>query len=111
MNGPEILAFTLEVAPPCMAETLERNGLAVDEIDWFVFHQASFMLLERLREELKLPKERFVIDIENYGNTVSSTIPLALYDLAADGRLKQGDTVLTMGFGVGLSWGGTVFRW
>ena len=111
MDGPEILKFSLEVAPPCMEEALRLNGTSMDEIDWFVFHQASFMLLQKLREVLSIPEEKFVIDIEDYGNTASSTIPVALYDLERGGRLKKGDKILVMGFGVGLSWGGTVLQW
>ncbi|MDR1979090.1 MAG: ketoacyl-ACP synthase III [Synergistaceae bacterium] len=111
MDGPEILKFTLEVAPPCFDEILRFNGMTLSDVDLVVLHQASRMLLERVRDALEIPEEKFVIDIENYGNTTSSTIPLALRDAAREGRLKKGDRVVVMGFGVGLSWGGTVLRW
>ncbi|MDR3265044.1 MAG: ketoacyl-ACP synthase III [Synergistaceae bacterium] len=111
MDGPEILNFSMEVVPPCMDEILKLNKITLDEIALVVFHQASRMLLEKLRDELKIPREKFVINIENYGNTVSSTIPIALREMELAGRLKKGDRVLVMGFGVGLSWGGTVLRW
>lgn len=111
MDGPEILNFTLEVAPPCMDEVLKLNKTTLDELALVVFHQASYMLLEKLREELQIPNEKFVINIENYGNTVSCTIPITLRDMELQGRLKKGDKVLIMGFGVGLSWGGTVLQW
>ncbi|MDR2174916.1 MAG: ketoacyl-ACP synthase III [Synergistaceae bacterium] len=111
MNGPEILSFTLEVSPPCFNEVLKRNGLTLSGIDLVVLHQASRMLLEKVREALGIPEEKFVIDIENYGNTASSTIPIVLRDLELGGRLKRGSKVLLMGFGVGLSWGGTVLTW
>jgi len=111
MDGPEILKFTLEVAPPCMDEVLRKNGLTLEDIDLVVFHQASFMLLEKLREELRIPDEKFVINIGDYGNTVSSTIPLALRDMELAGRLRGGSRVLILGFGVGLSWGGAVIHW
>ncbi len=68
------------------------------------------MMLVKLRELLAIPEEKFVFNIEKYGNTVSSTIPIALYDSMQSGRLAKGDSVLVMGFGVGLSWGGTVLR-
>ena len=64
-----------------------------------------------LKEVLGIPDEKFVFAIENYGNTVSSTIPIALYDMEREGRLVRGDKVLIVGFGVGLSWGGTVLKW
>jgi 3-oxoacyl-[acyl-carrier-protein] synthase-3 len=111
MNGPEVLSFTLEVSPPCFDEVLKRNGVTLADIDLVVLHQASRMLLERVRDALNIPEEKFVVDIENYGNTTSSTIPIALRDMELAGRLKKGSKVLLMGFGVGLSWGGTVLTW
>lgn len=111
MDGPEILKFTLEVVPPCMDEIFQKNNVTLEEIDLVVFHQASFMLLEKLRGELKIPEEKFVIDMADYGNTVSSSIPLAMRDMEREGRLRAGSKVLIMGFGVGLSWGGTIIQW
>lgn len=111
MDGPEILKFTLEVAPPCMDEILAKNGVTEGDIKLVVLHQASITVLEKLRAELGIPEEKFVVNIGEYGNTVSSTIPIALRDAERDGRLKRGDKVLIMGFGVGLSWGGTVLTW
>ncbi|MDR2529239.1 MAG: ketoacyl-ACP synthase III [Synergistaceae bacterium] len=111
MDGPDILEFTLSVAPACLDEVLRLNDLTLADIDLFVLHQASRTLLEKVRAELSLPEEKFVFDIENYGNTASSTIPIALRDMEREGRLKKGSQVLIMGFGVGLSWGGAVLRW
>lgn len=110
MDGPEILKFSMEVAPGCMNDTLERNGTSVGGLRLVVLHQASHMMLVKLRELLSIPEEKFVFNIEKYGNTVSSTIPIALYDSMKSGRLGKGDSVLVMGFGVGLSWGGTVLH-
>ena len=110
MDGPEILKFSMEVAPGCMNDTLERNGPSLEGLRLVVLHQASHMMLVKLRELLSIPEEKFVFNIEKYGNTVSSTIPIALYDSMQSGRLGKGDSVLVMGFGVGLSWGGTVLR-
>ena len=110
MDGPEILKFSMEVAPSCMNDTLERNRTSLEHLRLVVLHQASHMMLVKLRELLAIPEEKFVFNIEKYGNTVSSTIPIALYDSMQSGRLGKGDSVLVMGFGVGLSWGGTVLR-
>lgn len=110
MDGPEILKFSMEVAPDCMNDTLERNGTSLEALRLVVLHQASHMMLVKLRELLAIPEEKFVFNIEKYGNTVSSTIPIALYDSMKSGRLGKGDSVLVMGFGVGLSWGGTVLH-
>ncbi|MDR1621230.1 MAG: ketoacyl-ACP synthase III [Synergistaceae bacterium] len=111
MDGPEVLKFTLDVAPPCFHEILKLNGVGLSDVKLVVLHQASRMLLEKVRDALQVPEEKFVIDIENYGNTTSSTIPIALRDMEREGRLTEGDRVMVMGFGVGLSWGGTVLRW
>ena len=110
MDGPEILKFSMEVAPGCMNDTLARNGTSLEGLRLVVLHQASHMMLVKLREVLSIPEEKFVFNIEKYGNTVSSTIPIALYDSMKSGRLGKGDSVLVMGFGVGLSWGGTVLH-
>ena len=111
MDGPEVLKFTLDVAPPCFHKILELNGVKLSDLKLVILHQASRMLLERVRDALQIPEEKFVIDIENYGNTTSSTIPIALWDMEREERLVKGDIVAVMGFGVGLSWGGTVLRW
>lgn len=111
MDGPEILKFTMEVADLCMKNVFRKNGVTMDDIDLVVPHQASMMVLENLRDGLGIPPEKFVINIENYGNTTSSTIPITLRDAARDGRLKKGGKVLLMGFGVGLSWGGVIIEW
>jgi 3-oxoacyl-[acyl-carrier-protein] synthase-3 len=83
----------------------------VDDIDLFVFHQASKMLLDHLRRKLRIPEERFCMAMEDCGNTVSSTIPIALKRASETGALKPGDSVLLAGFGVGYSWAGTIIRW
>ena len=111
MDGPGVLDFTLEISPDCLKETLKNNGVELSDIKLVVFHQASRMLLEKVRGVLGIPEEKFVFNMENYGNTVSSTIPIALRDSELSGRLKKGDKVLLMGFGVGLSWGGVVLDW
>lgn len=110
MNGPEILLFTMKVVPKLVAQILEKNKLTMDEIDWFVFHQANTFILKELRKKLKIPEEKFIVDMEDVGNTVSSTIPLVLKRQADIGRFHRGDRLLLAGFGVGLSWGGTVIR-
>ena len=91
MDGPEILKFSMEVAPDCMNDTLERNGTSLEGLRLVVLHQASHMMLVKLREVLAIPEEKFVFNIEKYGNTVSSTIPIALYDSMQFGRLAKGD--------------------
>ncbi|MDR6544450.1 3-oxoacyl-[acyl-carrier-protein] synthase-3 [Chryseobacterium rhizosphaerae] len=108
MNGPEIFNFTIENIPGLVKETMEVNGLTMDDIDHFVFHQANSFMLNYLRKKTKIPTEKFYIDMEKTGNTVSATIPIALKNMMDKGILKKSDKVLLAGFGVGYSWGATV---
>ncbi len=111
MDGPEIFNFTLEVVPTTMADVLAKNGLQKKDIDLFVFHQANAFMLNTIRKVNLIPRDKFYVDMEDTGNTVSSTIPIALYRAAHKGVLKPGMKVLIMGFGVGLSWGATILTW
>jgi 3-oxoacyl-[acyl-carrier-protein] synthase-3 len=108
MDGPEIFAFAMDIAPKTIESVLEKNNLTVGDIDLFVFHQANKYMLETIRKLLDLPEDKFYIHLETTGNTVSSTIPIALCQLNDAGRLRAGMRILLMGFGVGLSWGATV---
>ncbi len=110
MNGPEVFSFAVREVPPVVESCLGLNGMAMDEIDLFVFHQATDMMLTKLRDVIEIPEDRFIIDIEETGNTVSSTIPLALRRATERGKLLPGDKVLICGFGVGYSWGATVIK-
>jgi 3-oxoacyl-[acyl-carrier-protein] synthase-3 len=111
MNGPEIFTFTLRVVPPTVERLLVKAGKSAPDVDLYVFHQANRYMLEHLRKKLEIPQDRFVISVEACGNTVSSSIPIALADAARDGRLTRGALVMLVGFGVGYSWGGALIRW
>lgn len=110
MNGSEIFTFTLDNVPPLVKDTLAANGIGKDEVDLFVFHQANKYMLDFLRRKIKIAPERFYYALSEYGNTVSNTIPIALYDARQDGTLKQGMRVMIAGFGVGYSWGATMLN-
>jgi len=111
MDGPEIFAFTLVSVPPLVDALLTRNQMSIDDVDLFVFHQANQFMLDRLCTRMGLPEDRFFIGMHDCGNTVSSTIPIALNQALEAGRLKSGDRVALVGFGVGLSWAATMLRW
>lgn len=111
MDGPEIFNFTLRRVPEAISDTLEKAGLRMEDIDHFVFHQANAFILEHLRKKLNIPAGKLVMDLENYGNTVSSTIPLCLEHMIDAGKLKSGDKCLLLGFGVGLSWASCILEW
>src|SRR5690606_13010515 len=81
------------------------------EIDQFVFHQANRYMLEHLRDKMQIPQEKFPITLRHQGNTVSSTIPMALDQLATQGNLRPGQRLMLVGFGVGYSWGATLATW
>ena len=108
MHGGEIALFALDVVPATMTNILRKCGISKENIDYFVFHQANKFMLNFLREKCELMSAPFWNDIENYGNTVSTTIPLALADLISSEDTKNLKKVLLIGFGVGLSWGGCI---
>lgn len=111
MNGPEIFNFTLRIVPATVEAIFTRSGLTTEDIDLFVFHQANQYMLEHLRKRLGVPAEKFVVSMQKCGNTVSSTIPIALRMALESGRLRPGMKVMLLGFGVGYSWGGTIVEW
>jgi 3-oxoacyl-[acyl-carrier-protein] synthase-3 len=110
MNGSEIFVFTLASVPRLIKQVLEKANLQLEDIELFLFHQANTFMLEALRKKIGIPKEKFYLFLENCGNTVSSTIPIALQEALKTGRAKKGDRVLLAGFGVGYSWGGAVIE-
>ncbi len=111
MNGPDIFTFTLENIPQLVTDTLEKNSLGIDDVDLFIFHQANAFMLNFLRKKIRIPKEKFFIELNNTGNTVSCTIPIALEQAIEKGLVKKGDKIFLAGFGVGLSWGATVITY
>ncbi len=111
MNGREIFVFAIEAVPEAVRSLIDKAGLELEQVDRFVFHQASAKVLEALRMRLKIPRERFYVNMEDMGNTVSSTIPIALKQAHDAGFLRHGERVMVVGFGVGYSWGAALIRW
>ncbi|MFM0058073.1 ketoacyl-ACP synthase III [Paraburkholderia phytofirmans] len=106
MNGAEVMAFSLAEVPKAATSLLEKAGMDREEIDFFVLHQANRFMLEALRKKMKVPEAKFPILMEQCGNTVSSTVPLALKQMKDDGLLTHGSRLMLLGFGVGYSWAG-----
>lgn len=104
MNGGEIFSFTLHSVPAAIEALLAKAEMTLDQVDLFVFHQANRYMLDHLRKSLNIPTEKFFVYLANCGNTVSSTIPIALHEAQAGGALKPGMKVMLVGFGVGYSW-------
>lgn len=107
MNGPEIFSFTSQQIPILVKKTLKKNNLLLKDVDHFIFHQANKFMLNHIRKKCEIPEEKFIIDLENTGNTVSSTVPIVLSNLNKDIKLN---TVLLAGFGVGYSMGGCIIK-
>ena len=110
MNGGAIFNFTLDAVPELMKEVIGKNNLKKDQIDYYVFHQANKFMLNTIRKVCQLPKDKFYVNMSDLGNTVSSTVLIGLKRCLQEGSIKFGDRVMTAGFGVGLSWGGTILK-
>lgn len=110
MNGGRIFNFTLDVVPQLVGKVIEKNGLVADDVDYYVFHQANRFMLNTLRTVCGLPKDALYVNLKDTGNTVSSTVPIALKDCLQNGNIRSGMKVMVAGFGVGLSWGGTILK-
>lgn len=108
MNGPEIFSFTIKTVQAAVNKLLEICGKTLEEVDYFIFHQANEYILSHLRKKIGIPVEKFCIDMFDCGNTVSSSIPIALSRAINKGVVKPGMKVVLVGFGVGYSWGTTV---
>lgn len=106
MDGPALVDFTVEHIPQLVDDIITASELARDEVDLFLMHQATHMMLDRLRQRMDIDEQRLPLALENVGNTVSSTLPILMHDLRASGRLRPGTRSLLVGFGVGLSWAG-----
>lgn len=118
MNGAEVFRFAVSTVPDVIREALANAGLRVDDVDHFVLHQANFRIIEHVAKELGVDLSRFVVTLEESGNTSAASIPLALTaavsgnDDSSDRRtIRKGDVVVICGFGAGLSWGAAVLRW
>jgi 3-oxoacyl-[acyl-carrier-protein] synthase-3 len=111
MNSTEVFLFAVKKVPELVHQLLEKEKCTINDIDLFVFHQASYFMLEVIRKKIKVPKEKFFINIENNGNSVSSSIPVALKEAEEKGILKRGMKIMIAGFGIGYSWGGTILKY
>jgi 3-oxoacyl-[acyl-carrier-protein] synthase-3 len=111
MDGNEVYRFATRVMAQATREALGTADIELEEVDWIIPHQANIRIIAAAARGLKLPLERFVVNLERYGNTSTASIPLATVEAAEDGRLKAGDKVVFVGFGAGLTWGALVAEW
>jgi 3-oxoacyl-[acyl-carrier-protein] synthase III len=111
MNGREVFKFATRVMVYSAEKILEECGLTVEDVDVYVPHQANVRIIDHAVKKLGFPEEKVVVNVDRYGNTSSGSIPLALADAAADGRLQPGQLVLMTGMGAGLTWGSALIEW
>jgi 3-oxoacyl-[acyl-carrier-protein] synthase III len=111
MNGPEVYRFATRVLVSSAQKVLERCGRSVDEVDVYIPHQANVRIIEHAARLLGIPRDRVIVNVDRYGNTSSGSIPLALADAQAEGRLRDGALVLMTGMGAGLTWGSALLEW
>jgi len=111
MNGREVFKFATRVLVSSAQKLLDEVGMTVDDVDVYVPHQANIRIIDHAARKLGFPPEKVVVNVQRYGNTSSGSIPLALADAAADGRLKPGAKVLMTGMGAGLTWGSGLIEW
>jgi 3-oxoacyl-[acyl-carrier-protein] synthase-3 len=111
MNGREVFKFATRVMVTSAEKILDECGISVDDVDVYVPHQANKRIIDHAARKLGIPEEKVVVNVDRYGNTSSGSIPLALADAVADGRLREGELVLMTGMGAGLTWGSALIEW
>ncbi len=111
MNGREVFKFATRVLVTSAEKVLAECGKTIDDVDVYIPHQANVRIIDHAAGKLGIPKEKIVVNVERYGNTSSGSIPLALVDAQAEGRLQEGALVLMTGMGAGLTWGSGLIEW
>jgi 3-oxoacyl-[acyl-carrier-protein] synthase-3 len=111
MNGREVFKFATRVMVSSGQAILDECGRTVEDVDVYVPHQANKRIIDHAARKLGIPEQKVVVNVDRYGNTSSGSIPLALADAAADGRLREGELVLMTGMGAGLTWGSALIEW
>ena len=111
MNGKEVYKFATREVPEVLFECLEAAGMTVEQVDWLLLHQANIRIMETVAKRLGMPMEKVITNLNEYGNTSAASIPLALDEAVRSGKVKSGDVIACAGFGAGLSWGATIFKW
>ncbi|MBE9229979.1 beta-ketoacyl-ACP synthase 3 [Phormidium sp. LEGE 05292] len=111
MNGQEVYRFAVKRVPEVIEKALHRANLTVDQIDWLILHQANQRILDAVAQRLKIPSEKVISNLANYGNTSAASIAIALDEAVRADKIKPGDTIATAGFGAGLTWGAAIFQW
>ena len=111
MNGREVFKFAVRAIEEGSAKVLKRAGLSLSDIDYFIPHQANIRIIEHAAKKMNLPMDKVAVNVDRYGNTSTASIPLALEESLRAGKINDGDTVIMVGFGAGLTWAGMLMKW
>ncbi|HKJ38322.1 MAG TPA: beta-ketoacyl-ACP synthase III [Anaerolineales bacterium] len=111
MDGKEVFRFATRVMAQATREALDAAGMSLDEVDWIVPHQANIRIIEAAARGLKMPMDKFIVNLERYGNTSTASIPIAAVEAVEKGQIKSGDKLVMVGFGAGLTWGALTAEW
>jgi len=111
MNGREVFKFAVRQMGESSLNVIEKANLKKEDIDYFIPHQANYRIMESARQRLEVPVEKMAYTINKYGNNSSASIPIALYEALQEGKIKDNDVIVMVGFGGGLSWGALTLRW
>jgi 3-oxoacyl-[acyl-carrier-protein] synthase III len=111
MNGQEVYRFAVKRVPEVIEKALFRANLTIDQIDWLLLHQANQRILDAVASRLKIPDQKVISNLANYGNTSAASIPIALDEAVRQGKIQVGDAIAASGFGAGLTWGAAIFQW
>jgi 3-oxoacyl-[acyl-carrier-protein] synthase-3 len=111
MDGNEVFRFATRVMASATEEVVACAGLTIDQIQWIVPHQANIRIIQAAARGLKLPMERFIVNIEHYGNTSTASIPIAMVEALEKDQIKPGEKIVMVGFGAGLTWGALAAEW
>ncbi|GEP83912.1 3-oxoacyl-(acyl carrier protein) synthase III [Staphylococcus piscifermentans] len=111
MNGREVFKFAVRIMGEASRNVVDKAGMTADDVDMFVPHQANIRIMESARERLGIPKEKMSVSVNKYGNTSAASIPLSIGQELENGRIKDDDVLVLVGFGGGLTWGAITLRW
>lgn len=111
MEGQEVFKFAVKKVPECIFQLLDKAGISVDDVDHYLLHQANERIIRSVARRLKVPMERFPINLDQYGNTSAASIPILLDECKRKGMFHPGDKIVISGFGAGLTWGAMLFTW
>ena len=111
MDGREVFKHAVVRMPQAVREALEANGLAIEDIDLLIPHQANLRISQAVQKSLGLPDEKVINNIQRFGNTTAASIPIALHEALGEGRIRRGDLVCLVAFGSGFTWGSALIRW